>query len=174
MRIGTKPRGEASGFLDLLRDCHQRIRAFADLAKRLAEVDSPLDTEIVDAAHGVRRYFAEALPLHVEDEEHTLLPRLRGRSDEIDAALDRMSEEHLSHDRDVCALLALCAELEASPSRLGEVRAPLRSLSGRLREELERHLLGEEELLFPAVERWITVEEQQEMIAELRQRRSTS
>ena len=39
---------------------------------------------VLEASRRCERYFSEALPLHVEDEEQSLLPRRRGRTPELD------------------------------------------------------------------------------------------
>src|SRR5512138_411206 len=56
--------------VDLLDECHGRIRRFLAMARALA--NAPRDaalSEIVATASQVRRYFAEGFALHVEDEE---------------------------------------------------------------------------------------------------------
>ena len=79
--------GRGAGAADavgLLLDCHERIRAFTAMASRLAAPGDPGPDAIRDAAARVHRYFAEALPLHAQDEEESLAPRLRGRDPDLD------------------------------------------------------------------------------------------
>ena len=71
-------RRQAVDLPDLLLDCHERIRHFSTLAVRLAREDAS-DDERRGVAAGVARYFEQALPLHVRDEDESILPRLRGR-----------------------------------------------------------------------------------------------
>ena len=55
--------------VDLLLECHQRIRAFLDLADRLGPPGPDPAQAVADAAARVHRYFTLALPLHARDEE---------------------------------------------------------------------------------------------------------
>jgi hypothetical protein len=127
--IGTGKRPTSDEPLDELLACHQRIRDMIALARRLAgAADAPAD-EVAAAALRVRRYFVEALPRHVEDEEASLLPRLRGRGDALDAALTAMHDQHGAQGPLEHALIALCDELAADGV----------------------HLAGEEGVVFPAL-----------------------
>ncbi len=74
--------GDAVG---LLLECHERIRSFLALARRIAEVGPSAPGTVPEAAARVRRYFTEALPLHARDEEESILPRLRGLDPTVDA-----------------------------------------------------------------------------------------
>src|SRR4051812_25565021 len=85
---------EPPDIVDILLECHERIRSFTGLARRLASTHGLSEEEVRDAAARVTRYFSEALPLHVADEEQSILPRLSGRSPELDAALNGMQREH--------------------------------------------------------------------------------
>lgn len=171
MQIGSTPRREPEGITELLLACHERIRTFAALAIRLGEARELPADQVRDAAHRVRRYFAEALPLHVEDEEHTVLPRLRGRSPELDAALARMHHEHAEHGPQLTTLVATCEALEAAPERFEELRGILHETATALQREFEAHLHLEETVIVPAIARWLPAGEQAEMLAELRARR---
>src|SRR6185503_861481 len=87
------PRGDERDVVDALLACHERIRRFSAMAVRIADAGGATELEIRDAAAAVRRYFAEALPLHVADEDEDLAPLLAGRDPAIDAALATMSAE---------------------------------------------------------------------------------
>lgn len=172
MLIDSKRKREPSGIVELLLECHERIRSFVALAKRLGEVEKPTDDEIRDAARSVRRYFAEALPLHVQDEEHSVLPRLRGRDALVDGALDKMQTEHLAHRQLLESIVSTCRALEASPDRHAMLRQALADTASDMEREFGVHLQQEEETILPAIDRWISAEEQENMVVELRQRRS--
>jgi len=158
--------------LELLHACHQRIRRFAATAVALAAPAAAGrgDDEVAEAAAAVRRYFAVALPLHVEDEDLTLTPRLRGRDPAVDAALDRMHAEHRLHRVPLARLIALCAELAEHPERRAARAAELGPLAAELAESFERHLVLEESAVFPAVA-GLPVADQDACRAELRARR---
>jgi hemerythrin-like domain-containing protein len=169
-QIGKKE--PATTFVGMLLECHQRIRTFSAMACRLADAKEASDEEVSDAARAVVRYFSEALPLHVEDEEQTLLPRLRGKDAAVDEALDRMSVEHTAHEPALSSLLTICERLVTAPAELPALRDELGSSATALEAELGAHLDHEEATILPAVERWLSADEQAAMIAELRTRRS--
>lgn len=171
--IGSRPRSGPGGLVELLLDCHARIRTFVDLAERIAVTPSIPKIDIREGAHAVRRYFSEALPMHIADEEHTILPRLVGLNATLDAALERMRREHEAHSPHVSTLIAICRELEAEPARHRELRAPLISTTTLIRCDFASHLDTEETLIFPAITRWLT-DQQHTMLAELRGRRSSA
>jgi hypothetical protein len=149
--IGTGKRPSSDEPLDELLACHQRIRDMIALARRLAgAADAPAD-EVAAAALRVRRYFVEALPRHVEDEEASLLPRLRGRGDALDAALTAMHDQHGAQGPLEHALIALCDELAADPARHGACAPALLAVATALDAAYGLHLAGEELVVFPAL-----------------------
>ncbi len=168
-RIG--PQQPAGDIVDLLLDCHARIRSFTELAVRLAAADSSPPAEIAEAAGRVRRYFAEALPLHALDEEESILPRLAGRDPELDQALVAMHRQHAEHREVLERVVSLCAELEARPERHGERAGDLARAAEALRVHFDRHLAPEEATIFPAIRRLVPAEERRKMESELRARR---
>lgn len=144
---------EAADVVELLLDCHQRIRYFTDLARRLGEALHLPEEEVRGAALRVRRYFTEALPLHVADEEEDVVPPLEGREPQLDAALERMVEEHRRHEPLLTRLIAICEALEAAPDHHPDLRAPLEEIALALAAEFEAHLGEEERVIFPALQR---------------------
>ena len=166
--IGRAQRSEE--LVDLLLACHGRIRSFIAMAVAVGERTDLSDDDVVDGCARVQRYFSEALPLHMEDEEEGVLPRLHGRSPELDAALDRMAEEHDAHAVLLRELLALCAALRADP-RDASARAALAIVAKQLLLDFEEHLAAEERIVFPAIRELLTREQQTEMVRELRARR---
>lgn len=158
--------------LTWLTDCHQRIRTFGELLERVASDATLTLPQRSEACLQAERYFREALPLHVADEEQSVLPRLRGLDAAVDAALEAMVQQHLGHGALLCEVVALAAHLAASPGE-ESARAALAPLAGRLRAELEQHLELEERTWFPLVAAW-SPSEQAEVARELRQRRDHS
>lgn len=75
-RIGLHEAGIEA--VDLLVECHGRIRKALATAHRLAAGTSADSESIADAALGVSSYFAEALPLRAQDAEESILHRLPG------------------------------------------------------------------------------------------------
>ena len=137
--IGTR-RGEGGDVVAQLLECHGRIRAQLALAARLAA--APGAPDLADAAARVRRYFADALPRHVADEDEELIPRLRGRDPALDAALATMHRDHAGHDAAVARLVAACDALD-----LPAIAAAAAALDALL----TPHLALEEATIFPAI-----------------------
>ncbi len=167
--IGQKPPGTDAA--SLLEDCHARIRRFAELAQKLAAARDAPPAEVAEAAAGVRRYFAQALPLHVRDEEESIEPRLRGRDAELDAALLTMHAEHLQHGPPLGDLLTLCSELADHPERLAALAPALAGTSAQLGKLFDEHLAREEAVMLPAL-RQLPSAEQDAIAREMRERRN--
>lgn len=165
---GTPAAGDAVG---LLLECHERIRSFLALAQRIAAAGPEEAAAVPEAAARVRRYFTQALPLHAQDEEETIVPRLRGLDPAVDAALQEMTREHAEHEAPLAALVGACEELANGPGRL-EALAPV---VARAASELERHfavhLAREEEIIFPAMRRLLDRSVDDQIVREIRARR---
>src|SRR5687768_5521196 len=93
IQLSTRPRTSAQDLVELLGECHERIRGFVALARRAATLRHVPADQIARACADVERYFSEALPLHVADEEESIAPRLRGLSPEVDDALAVMVQQ---------------------------------------------------------------------------------
>lgn len=144
--------------VELLTECHERIRRFLDLAHRLTTTPGLEPEDIAGAAGQVHRYFTTAFPLHMADEDDLLRPRLRGRETALDAALDRMEADHEEHADLVERLVALCDELMRDPRRLAARSRELGETVERLTLVLEAHLSLEELVIFPRLEALSSVE----------------
>jgi iron-sulfur cluster repair protein YtfE (RIC family) len=130
VKLGARTTG--NDVVDLLAACHERIRKFSAMACAIANGQG---ADLRQAAGAVRRYFAEAFPLHVADEEELLeLPQ-------------RIHDEHVAHAVEVEHLVTLCAQIEAG----GAVPPELGPLAEKLRKELDEHLALEERDVFPAI-----------------------
>lgn len=168
-RIGETPaRGDA---VELLVDCHARIRHFVALAGRIAERGSEDPAGVAEAARAVVRYFTQALPLHARDEEDSVVPRLRGRDAALDAALELMEREHALHEAPLGRLVAACRVLAGGPERLAELAPVVARESDFLARHFEGHLANEEQVIFPALRRLLDPSEDAALVAELRARR---
>ena len=172
MLINIGPSKEPSDIVDLLLECHERIRLFIGLARRMAEAQHASKDEVQDAAARVCRYFSEALPLHVADEEESIMPRLSGRRREVDSALDAMRRQHKTHESGLEQLLQTCRLLELFPERFDERRESLRRVAAELERDLNTHLREEEAVVVPAIRSLLTAEEREAMLSEFRARRS--
>jgi hemerythrin-like domain-containing protein len=168
VKLGQKRRPD--DVVGRLVDCHDRIRSFVDVVVRLSAAETLTGDEVKSAARDVHRYFTEALPRHVEDEEMSILPRLVGRDPDLDAALERMHGEHEEHEAPVSELVSICGQL-ALESEAKVDRERLVALGVELGGAFSAHLLAEETIIFPAIDRWIPSSEQQKILVEMKQRR---
>ena len=171
MLVNIGPSAEPSNVVDLLIACHDRIRFFLDLAQKLSDVTDTSDHDIQDASARIVRYFSEALPLHVADEEESIIPRLTGRDPALDTTLKTMHREHLQHTPDIERLLDVCRVLAASPQRLPELITTLKEISSKLARDFSSHLREEEDIVLPAIKLLLSDEEQRTVLGELRARR---
>jgi iron-sulfur cluster repair protein YtfE (RIC family) len=149
---------------NLILECHARIRSFAAIAVRLAGEDAP-EAEVAEAATAVHRYFTQALPLHVADEERSLAPRLRQFAPDTSEALAAMEREHRAHEALLARLIPAWESLRADP---GPRRATLAD-AARFQTALEEHLVAEERLVVPALLH-LPAAESSAIVDELRQR----
>lgn len=167
-------RASRAGLIDLLLACHTRIRTFTDIASRIAAASEAPEDDIADAAMRVHRYFAIALPLHVEDEERSLAPRLAELDPAVARELEVMATEHAEHAEPLARLLAMASELASTPSAQPRLAAPLAATAAELARLFEPHLRREEAVIFPAVQRLLGADSQAAILAELRQRRAAT
>ncbi|MFN7135666.1 MAG: hemerythrin domain-containing protein [Myxococcales bacterium] len=171
---GFAPAERDEDAVGLLLACHARIRYFTDVARRIAEGPALPPEQLRDAAARVRRYFDEALPLHAEDEDQSLAPRLLALqlTDELRTAVETMVRQHGPIDETLAALVPHWRTLEQEPSRQPALAAELRQLTAALQAHWDEHLALEEEVVFPAVRRLLEVGEQRQVLKELRARRA--
>lgn len=161
---------EPDGLVDLLVDCHQRIRRFLAPARLGGSQQAAPADRVGQACADVERYFTQAFPLHVADEDESIEPRLRGLSPAVDVALDDAMRQHRQHDPALTALLRAVNLLRSNPedevTRVATVDA-----AEALGNQLEAHLCLEERVVFPAIRELLSNETQTSIIAELRARR---
>jgi hemerythrin-like domain-containing protein len=169
-RIGTAT-STPSDAVDLLVDCHARIRHFLALARGIAERGPSDPAAVPEAAAAVVRYFTKALPLHARDEEDSIVPRLRGLDPAVDRALEQMLREHGEHGAPLDALVEACAALSSGEGALTELAPVVAREAAALERHFEVHLANEEAVIFPAMRRLLDAEADAEIVRELRLRR---
>ncbi|MBF5045739.1 hemerythrin domain-containing protein [Aggregicoccus sp. 17bor-14] len=177
LHFGASPSPAAGGgpVAARLRECHERIRRFCAMAVRLAGAAPAVKpAEVVDAARQLQRYFATALPLHVADEDGTVLPRLLAADagPEVREALERMEREHRDIDAALPALLDAWDALQHEPAQLAARARTLLAASVRLEEALLAHLELEERVILPALDAQVPLAEQAPMVEEMKARRA--
>ncbi len=158
--------------VDLLLECHLRIRHFVAMARRLGEASGVAPAEIADTAARVHRYFGKALPLHVRDEEDSLAPRLRGLDPVLDAAIEAMEREHGEHTAALEVLVSAVGALARDPERHPELAGELTRAADDLARQFEAHLAQEEATVLPAVRRLLDAATDAAIVGEMRQRRA--
>ncbi len=151
MLVTLGARRASVDLVDQLLECHHRIRRFLALAGELASRPALDDTEVQVTAEQVRRYFAEALPLHVEDEDETITATLASASPVVVAALAQMTREHVEMEPAIDRLIGVCAELVREPQRRATLALGLAALSAELETRFATHLALEEGIIFPAL-----------------------
>jgi iron-sulfur cluster repair protein YtfE (RIC family) len=151
MLVNVGARRETPDVVGALQQCHDRIRSFVALAAKLAAApDAPPD-EVRDAAARIVKYFTEALPFHVADEDETIAPRLAGASAEVDAALATLAADHHRHEPLVAELVAIARAIAADPAALPARAADLARAGAALAADFDTHLALEERVLHPAI-----------------------
>ncbi|MGM0577667.1 MAG: hemerythrin domain-containing protein [Myxococcota bacterium] len=147
--------------ISMLTACHGRIRRFGDGALKLSRVTGAPAWQVAETATSVRRYFAEALPLHEMDEEEDLKPLVMERSPSLHvrSSLRTMQKEHRSLDHVIEELIPMWTRLEAEPERLWCGRPRLRRLTEELVERLCSVVELEETVLLPAARRVLDSED---------------
>jgi len=144
--------------LEMLLGCHRRIEKQLQTLKRLqAHLEAHgVDAEATGAAQAILKYFVQAAPNHLDDEERDLFPMIERRiSDDREARRFRDFRDSLEADHRV---------LEGAWSKL---RKPLESIADGLVRRLPahdvqvfvegyaRHIAAEEATLKEFIERWL-------------------
>ena len=167
LTLGKNARNNDGSVAQRLLDCHERIRRFCALAKRLA-AGAPAE-EARQAAGELHRYFAIALPLHMADEEESVRPRLeRLGSPEVADALELMAREHFEADAAVGELLQRWQEILDEPTAVRCAATQLGSTWLAL--HMRNHLSAEETRIFPALAQ-LPKAQQDVIVDEMRARR---
>jgi hemerythrin-like domain-containing protein len=145
------PDEDARSLLTRMLDCHARIRSILSMAGALAQRASVAEGEVVDVVDRVGRYFHRALPMHVRDEDESILPRLQAAAPAVSAALERMHREHGEHEALVESVLGTLRKLRDEPGKWKELRGELGRSVAALQRGMLVHLEEEEREIFPAL-----------------------
>lgn len=162
-------RAPAAGFdqpYEMLAACHERVaRMLALLDKLHAHVKAfGADEQAQRAALDVMRYFDIAAPLHHDDEERHVFPRLRALGQ--GALADRLHAEHL-------AMVPAWAALREALAEIAEGRRPVMGVRSwdDFAALYRRHLADEDEAAYPTAAAATSADERRAMGAEMAARR---
>ncbi len=151
MLVQIGKQGTSGDVVDLLVECHGRIRKVLAFARQLADKPEAPPGEVRAVAGQIRRYFAVAFPLHVADEEELIAPRLAGTGAAVARALATMHRDHGAHAAEIARLVEICGELEREPGRLASRVGELAASAAQVAADLEPHLELEERVVVPAI-----------------------
>ena len=160
----------------LLSDCHRRMEMFLGSLEAVALViDRPLTEEARAALESALRYFREAAPKHIADEEESLFPRLRQMHlPDVEAAIERL--DLLEHDHLLAGSLHVEVEslgqqyLEAGILESSGVEA-FRKSTASLISIYKAHISIEDDLVFPLAARLLSSAEKAAIADEMAARR---
>jgi hemerythrin-like domain-containing protein len=170
MLVQIGQRAQHEDLVDLLAECHERIRRFLSLATALAGDRLTPESEARSTAGQIRRYFSSAFPHHVADEDDVIAPRLAGQNSKLDEVLAQVHGDHLHHADAIALLVGICTEIERDPQMLPIRASELRHAAALVTKFIEPHLEIEERELFPAV-RALSHDDQAAIRTAMRQRR---
>ncbi|HJN74590.1 MAG TPA: hemerythrin domain-containing protein [Myxococcota bacterium] len=155
--------------LDLLMACHARIRRYLGGIEALLAFPDWSDPRAIATARDCAHYFREALPLHAEDEDASVAPRLLrlGLGPELAATLRRLADEHHAIDTGCLSVVAALDSVVAGGPRTSALQAASRPFATLLRSHLE----VEERSVFVFLDR-LPDAERPVIVAEIRARRA--
>jgi pyridoxamine 5'-phosphate oxidase len=165
--------------LALLRACHERVRRMVELLVPLQEhvrTHGP-DARAAVTAGMIRKYFEQAWPRHLQDEELDILPRIQAR----------LRDRHTVTARNIVETIGIVAEQheafwplwqDVAPAlRAIESGAPARFDAAAMQAFVElfrTHLALEEDVLDPAYARLLTAEDLDQIGKSMAARRGIS
>lgn len=158
--------------VELLLECHERIRRFTNLALKLVTAEGT-DEQIADAARSLVSYFGRAFPLHAQDEDISLRPRLEAAG-YSSPELRSLSGQHDDMHHVLDGLLLRWGMILDAPGLRGTLRDKLDTETRELARLIDAHLAMEEEKVFPFVREVLTLEQDREIVREMRARRASA
>jgi hemerythrin-like domain-containing protein len=178
--IGQGPENGYQNPLGLLSDCHRRIERFLDIILAIAEQANGKDLEEDQrtALELALRYFREAAPKHVLDEEESLFPRLRAKQSPTGhralALLDKLNADHRKTDRGHKGIEELSRVWLKEGCLPPDDATLLARLLQSLRETYRQHIAVEDAEVFPLASRLLDGAELQTIGQEMAARRGLS
>lgn len=158
--------------VEVLLDAHIEARQMISIAESLSSGSATSGAK--ETATTIADHCEWLLPMHCDDEEQSLAPRLRGRHHVVDDALLKMKLQHLSLEAPMARVRLLCMILSRDISRLHALRFELAAAAKDLRERLAEHHALEESIVFPALKRLLYPDELESIQLEMRDRRQAA
>jgi hemerythrin-like domain-containing protein len=176
LEVKAKRKTDQEDAITLLLGCHDRIRHFTDVADRLNLNEQSPAADRQRAASAVLRYYEMALPLHEADENDSVYPRLQKAlpPGELAAANQAMIEQHTEIDALIAELLPMWRTIADDPAQQENLSADLGKRVQRLKQLWTSHLDLEEEVVIPAMRRFLSQQDLGAIEAEMRARRTSS
>lgn len=159
--------------VDLLLECHERIRRFTRVALWLAHAEDAPAAAVEETARSVLRYFTEALPRHAADEDESVMPRLLALPlpDGSRTAVRLMSHQHPALEEVLAGLAPAWGAIAADPGALPSYAEEMRRATDRLQGMWAIHLSLEENTVFPLMREHLSPRTLEDIRAEMRARR---
>ncbi|WP_246099039.1 hemerythrin domain-containing protein [Tepidimonas thermarum] len=172
----SSPEADHAQPFEWLRACHDRVERMLDLLQRLHEhvQRHGADAQAVDAAAQVQRYFDLAAPLHHEDEERHVFPRVLALGDpRLRALVSRLQDDHAAMASDWTGLRGRLHALQAAA---GDVTWRWTEHDHRwlaqFAQRYKLHIAAEEDEVFAAALQAMTKAEQAAMSEDMLRRRA--
>lgn len=174
IRLQSLVASPAAGFeqpFEMLEACHERVHRMLELLERLRTHvrDNGADIQAQQAARDVMRYFDLAAPLHHQDEELHVFPRLLAQDDpRVAPVVRRLQQDHRAMEagwREAREVLARIAQGDAAALETGDAALEgFASLYGA-------HIEAEEGIAYPAAQALLDAPALQAMGADMMARR---
>jgi hemerythrin-like domain-containing protein len=173
LKTEATPVSDQEDAIALLLGCHDRIRHFTEVADRLNRNQQSPPAERQETARAVLQYYEIALPLHEADENESVYPRLRKAlpPGELAAANQTMIDQHTEIDDLIAQLLPLWRAIGGDPVQQESLSVELTERVQRLKQLWCSHLSLEEEMVIPAMRRFLSQQDLGAIAAEMRSRR---
>jgi hemerythrin-like domain-containing protein len=136
--------------LGLLSDCHRRVERFLGVLDIVGR-DAPTDTLPTKFEEGLRAaldYFRDAAPLHTQDEEDSLFPRITHSAEAADI-IERLETDHQFTDSFHAGVESLGRTWLEQGLLSSEQRGQFMNCVQTLRKLYQEHIRVEDEELFP-------------------------
>lgn len=155
--------------VECLLEAHVETRQVVSLACALSSRSATADSR--ETAQHISDFVEWMLPLHCDDEERSIAPRLSGRNATVDGALSRMQRQHRALEAPLTRLRLICRMIARDVSRLHVLRFELATAAEDVQRRLDEHQAFEEAAVFPALKKLLYVDELESIAGEMRTRR---